>query len=184
VTDWAHGLPWTSLFSIADMCYQKDGKLDMNHKGLLEVDCTTKTVVRPKAAYFAVQHLTAIIDHNVSSPNITWVHTADGAHITRVDAPRDGASLVLLWFNEGMPSGNTTFATGTSSVEINLADPMATFSDPVVVDLVSGAVVDATQCAGTAQCAVPVYDAPTLLTERELVPIGPTPSSAAWRRSQ
>lgn len=64
--DVAHGLTWTSLFSIADMCYIDKGKLNVNHKGLLLVNCTAEgfPVLRPKQAYYSVQALTAVFGAN------------------------------------------------------------------------------------------------------------------------
>ena len=40
LSDWAHGIRWTSVFSIADMCYGTPESPDVNHKGLLLVNCT------------------------------------------------------------------------------------------------------------------------------------------------
>eukprot|EP00035_Acanthoeca_spectabilis_P039339 m.61360 g.61360 ORF g.61360 m.61360 type:complete len:499 (-) comp9553_c0_seq1:139-1635(-) len=178
VTDWAHGLKWSSIFSIVDMCYEKDSHLDINHKGLIEINCSTRTVVRRKQAYFAVQHLTALIDGNVSNPGLSWVHTAVGGQFSRVDATRNGAGMVLLWRNTDMPSGLYNYSNATA-VTLSLTQPPVSFGDPVLVDLVSGAVFEAGQCSGKAtQCTVPSYDAPILLTERAAVPMQPTPSWA------
>ena len=144
----------------------------MNHKGLIEMNCTTKTVVRPKAAYYAMQHLTAVVDGNVSAPKLTFLDPTEGLHVSRVDTERQGAPMVFVWINEGMPSGNTTIA---DAVPLSLNLSSVSFGDPVIVDLVSGQVFPGDGCGNQAkQCTVPLYDAPILLTERAAVPMNTT----------
>jgi len=151
----------------------QDGKLDINHKGLLEVDCATKTVTRPKLAYRAVQSLTAIVDGNVTRPkDLMWIHDAQ-RDVTRADATRGANHLVFLWVNNVPPMGNTTFSANAEAVDVDLAN--VTFADPVVVDLFTGDVYAAPACgAGAERCDVPVYDGPVVLADKSTVPITPT----------
>lgn len=60
LADGARGLP-SNAFTIADICYiGGDGKVEVNHKGLLEANCSDKSIVRSKFAYTAVQHVTSV----------------------------------------------------------------------------------------------------------------------------
>jgi hypothetical protein len=166
------------LLTSAHHVAQKDGKIDINHKGLIEMDCETKTVVGPKDAYFAVQHLTAIIDGNVSAPTHTLV---SGGKVTRVDARRQGAAVVVLWVSTDMPSGRFNLTTSNTTATLDLTQPAVSFGDPVLVDLLSGAVFVVEQCGNRAtSCTIPVYDAPMILTEREVVPISSMTSRELW----
>lgn len=61
--DSARGIP-SSAFSIADLCYGTPGAREVNHKGLLEADCTLPgfPILAPKTSYAAVQHVFGALD--------------------------------------------------------------------------------------------------------------------------
>eukprot|EP00041_Stephanoeca_diplocostata_P020371 m.453921 g.453921 ORF g.453921 m.453921 type:complete len:505 (+) comp21559_c0_seq5:99-1613(+) len=191
LSDWAHGLRWTSLFSIADMCYGTPEHPDVNHKGLLLVNCTPgpgqKRVIRPKTAYYALQHLTALIDdETVHRKGLTWKDYADVSISIasalnyrvvnmggRAARGQTSGSLVAVWINTDTPSGNSTYEEATSRT-FDLPEH-TTFSEPVAVDLLSGVVWPLLgSCRqGGAPCTMPVYDAPVVLVERSQVPLQP-----------
>eukprot|EP00040_Diaphanoeca_grandis_P008314 m.44861 g.44861 ORF g.44861 m.44861 type:complete len:500 (-) comp19797_c0_seq1:42-1541(-) len=177
LSDWAHHLGgFSSLFSIADMCYQKDGKLDVNHKGLLAINCTTKKVIRPKMGYFALQHLTTLIDNSLSQPRIDW--PISGTSRVMSNNTNTATSVIVMWNNEkatDQPPANNTAIANATFVHFNLNG--ASFNNPVLVDVLSGGVYDIPACANqVTSCAIPIYDSPIVLAERSTVPIGPSSS--------
>lgn len=184
--DISHGQPWMSLFSIADMCYQKDGKTDINHKGLLEVDCSDSRmpVIRPKQAYSAIQHLTTLFDASVKlqSYRFTRLAAIDGtvygvsvADFEAIggDTARHGR-LIAVWTNgathPGIPSGRLSLLEGPRFNTTALFGN-GSLNSPVLVDVRLGDVYAPGGGAGAAlPPTLPVYDSPTVVAESSAMP--------------
>lgn len=171
LTDFAHGIR-SSYFAIADMHYVRDGRLQMNSKGLLATH-PDKTVAYAKPAYRAIQHLTALVDDR-------WQPVkADGSALLAETAFREACDLHLFAFS---PMGNQP---RMAAIWIRSADEFsprkvdvrltgAPLADPVLIDLRSGLVYafspSQIQEDGESQHfrAVPVSDSPVLLADRSL----------------
>ena len=153
----------SSCFAIVDMKYPDR----MNRKGLLYAR-DDKTVARPKPAYYAVQHLTAVFDNQV-------VRLRDFTCDAPAEPPLSaygyrhrpsGGTIVTLWFCGDMP----TNANGKTPVDIVFHG--VAFSEPLYVDLRTGKVfaVPATSHShdGTTWRfrQIPCYDSPVLLADR------------------
>lgn len=177
LSDWGHKLQWSSLFSIADMCYMKDGKLDMNHKGILEVDCTTKKVIRPKQAYFAIQHLTAIIDDNVTVNSIQFPKQADSRTVSVINATHKlgHKPVYVIWSTDHVDSSDAAPSNVTTIIDsapISLELGVNTFDNPVLIDILNGTIYSLQSCNGGSSCEVPVYDSPVVVAENNYISYG------------
>lgn len=163
--DLGRGIP-TSVFGIIDMKYPDE----MNRKGLLYAN-EDKTVGYVKPAYYAVQHLTSIFDHNiVRIPNYGHeVSTDSSLSVFGYKNRYTGEQIVTLWHNNGTPGDrNDRFA-------IDLTLYAGQFSDPVYIDLRTGDVfeipVEYWEHSGTTYRFqnIPVYDSPILISDRSNV---------------
>ena len=182
--DISHGQPWMSLFSIADMCYIKDGKMDVNHKGLLLVNCSLpqQPVIRPKQAYYGIQFLTTLFDASVKLLSYRYERTnaTDGTTygLSVAEFVASGARngrILAAWTNgathPGIPSGRLTMAEGpTFRTAALLPNGTAALSDLLLVDVRLGDVYAPDSSVSTLPGSIPLYDSPVILAERPALP--------------
>lgn len=178
-----------SILGIIDMNYASVGSpiTKLNVKGIIESD-STKRAVRPKIAYYAMQHVASIFDHSLQrikalkptfNPNLK---TAPGEVKYNKSTDRSLAvygyehtsskkQLYTIWNNECIPVD----ANQTKSINFTFLN--GNFDTPVYVDIISGRVYDipATDWSKTGTTYVfkniPVYDAPILIADKSLVQI-------------
>jgi hypothetical protein len=157
----------SSYFSIIDMHYAEDG---INRKGLL-FSCDDQTVGHEKQAYRAVQHLTAIFDDTLQRIE-EYPYDQTGSRQLSVFGYRHtttGQQIVTVWFD------NTTPSDSNACTPVSFTFSRARFSDPVYVDLRTGAVREIpgdqwnTSEDGCSFTDIPVYDSPILIAERSQV---------------
>jgi hypothetical protein len=160
----------SSVFGIVDMKYPDE----MNRKGLLRAR-DDRTVERPKPAYFAVQHLTAVFDNRL----IRTTHF-------RAEPDRElplsayayrhgpsGQSVVTLWLHDQIPTDDNR----KTAVDLSLS--AVNFREPLYVDLRTGQVYELPpgqwKREGDAVKfrQIPVYDSPILLADRATLPLQP-----------
>ncbi|MFI7287870.1 hypothetical protein ACIBRY_14650 [Streptomyces anulatus] len=156
----------TSAFSIADLHYPSK----INSKGLLQTN-TDKTIRYAKPSYYAVQTLASVVDSTVKAlPD--YAFTTDSATALTVQgfAKRDtGRQIVGVW------NGTATPGEGTTRTPTRLTLPGGDFTDPVYVDVRTGAVFDIPAAdwsvAGSTHTFrnVPVYDSPVLIADRSTI---------------
>jgi hypothetical protein len=175
-----------SIFGIIEMNYTNGPINKLNYKGLLKSD-ETKRVVRPKTAYYAVQNVAAVFDHQLERiTDLEHTHNLDGypaphrySHTTDRSMAvfgyrhkTSGLHAYTLWLTDNMPM---------ESNELRIQDfgvAGAKFEKPVWVDVVSGAVHEIPEKQWTRTGTVhrfkglPVYDSPVLLMDKSLVPMG------------
>lgn len=159
----------SSYFSICDMQYPDR----VNFKGLLATN-PDKTVNHPKQSYGAVQRVAAIFDSRLKRRTDLGFAASSGDTTKTLSAfayaDAQGRTVVTLWKRDQSPAE-------TKVDPIDLTFTRARFKEPVLVDLLSGAVyaMPAAQWAQTvAGCTfkgVPMYDSVILIAERELIPI-------------
>lgn len=164
-----------NLFTLSDLHYtyyhrEAGDALRMNYKGLLATN-PDRTIARPKVAYRAAQNVFAIFDDTlkriVDFPFTTTALRGLALH----GYEQAGAQVVALWFNDAPPSE----ANGVTVVELTL--PKARFTEPVLVDLLTGRVhaLPTSQWKagpeGVVFSDLPVYDAPLLIAERRALPL-------------
>lgn len=160
------------VFTIVDFLYERAVHEGWNTKGLLMAN-PDKTVARPKQAYHAVQHVTAIFDHTLARVK-DFAYTAsvsDALAVYGYANKKSGAQIVTIWLS-GVVPGNSN-----ARKPVDFTFPTARFQDPVYVDLRDGKVyaVPAAnwkqQAEGCAFTGLPVYDSPILIAERKLIPL-------------
>ena len=170
--DYGRAIP-TSIFSLMEMKYP-DG---WNSKGLLE-SRDDQTVSRPKQAYHAMQHVTALFDDTlVGLTKPPYRHESERSlSLFAYEKKPDGSKAVVFWFDDALP------VDANEVVPIRLIFPAGTFMDPVLVDLRSGRVYSVPLPAPHTKEnekreqtfeAIPAYDSPMMLTDRALVPLKP-----------
>jgi len=178
-----------SILGIIDMNYGGNASpiTRLNVKGILQSD-STKRVVRPKIAYYAMQNVAAIFDHSLRRiPSCHPTYNADlkvpaGEVRYRKSTDRSlavygyehrtsGKQVYTVWMDENIPT-NTCQARKMSLSFIN-----AQFEQPVYVDILTGAVYDipAGQWKKTGNVYtftdIPVYDGPILIADAALIPM-------------
>lgn len=174
-----------SVFGIAEMQYDKQGPITKtNTKGLLKTDAANR-VLRPKIAYYAVQHVTAVFDNTLERvPGVVFKHTVDDGdrdvcwystdHALAVYGYRhreSGDRIYTIWKSEAIPGSELR----TAPLDFTFAS--AGFRHPVLVDVLTGNVYDLGAKHWSKQgnldrfSAIPVYDSPVLLAERSLIPL-------------
>lgn len=171
--DLGHDLE-SSVFTIIDFSYTTGSNKGLNTKGLLKAN-PDKTVDRPKQAYYAVQHLTAIFDHSLE--RITDLNykaaTTNQLAVFGFRQVQSGQHLVAFWNKEDVP------ADSNEKGRVDFIFGSAKFSEPVCVDLRTGKVYvlpeDSWDSVGARYLfrRLPVYDSPMLIADRSLIPLEP-----------
>ena len=188
----------TSVFSIVEMAYTNGPIHRLNLKGLLQSD-STKQVVRPKMAYYAVQNITAIFDRSLQripqvrsthNPAVIPANPDEVAYTKGTDRSlavygyrhaTTKKQAYTIWADDGIPADtyqprNLTFTFANGN-----------FDQPVYVDLISGRVyeIPAAQWKKVGSqytfTDIPVYDAPILIADKSLVQIQAMPLSSAGK---
>lgn len=176
-----------SILGIIDMNYASVGSpiTKLNVKGIIESD-STKKAIRPKLAYYAMQHVAALFDHSlqrIKNLNPTYnakATTAPGEVKYSKSTDRSLAvygyehktskqQAFTIWVNESIPAeSNKTKALNFTFINANL-------DQPVFVDILTGKVYDipASQWKKTGAVVsftnIPVYDAPIVIADKSLV---------------
>jgi Glycosyl hydrolases family 39 len=173
-----------SIFGIIEMAYTNGPINRLNYKGIIKSD-STKKVIRPKVAYYAIQNVTSIFDNSLE-------RLKDLEHTNNIDGPGNNEhrytyttdrslsvygyqnkitkkQIYTIWIDENIPveSNKTKLQTFSFS--------NADFDTPVFVDIITGAVyeIPATQWSKKGNTYIfkdiPVYDAPILIADKSLI---------------
>jgi hypothetical protein len=178
LNDLGHGM-MSSYFGIMDMDYtgQDNTKGVLALPGGIHLDRPDeeKRVDHQKKSYFALQHLSSIFDDRLSQiPDFRL--ESDAARQMTAYAFQDeaGRSAVTLWLSQNRPD-ETTFADNAIPVNVRLHGVV--LRDPVLVELVTGKVYSLegiiwqSRDGMTTLEKLPIYDAPVVIIERDLVPM-------------
>jgi hypothetical protein len=178
-----------SILGIIDMNYASVGSpiTRLNVKGILASD-STKRVIRPKMAYYAMQHVASIFDnslrrieslhptHNPSAPvkpgEVKYNKNTDRSLAVYGYVHRNsGQHLYTVWMDEYIP-GNST-----ETKNLNLVFLNGKMDEPVYVDIISGRVyeIPASQWKKEGNRLtfqkIPVYDGPVVIADKSLIPL-------------
>ncbi len=170
--DIGHGVP-SLVFTMADLRYllgENGQDTVLNTKGLLATDYDLN-VLRPKASYYAVQHLASVIDQPVTRiADFTLMSETNETITAHAFRKENGAPVVTLWFPSNVPSNTLD----TKAVTLTLSG--VHLDDPVYVDLLSGKVYEIPKAdwnlnanGSTQFTRLPVLDLPVLITEKTTV---------------
>jgi hypothetical protein len=173
-----------SIFSIIEMAYTTGPIHKLNLKGIIKSD-STKRVIRPKMAYYAIQNVTSVFDNSLSrleGLSFTYNIEASPAQVYRYSKSTDRSLSVYgyenriskrqvytIWMDESIP------ADSNKAKEVTLSFSQGNFEDPVLVDILTGAVYDIPAGRWTRDNSrytfrnIPVYDSPVLIADRSLI---------------
>lgn len=157
----------SAVFTICD--FNHKGR-EINRKGLLWATADKK-VERIKRAFYAVQNTVAVFDDTLARVQepVVAVMADQAAACFAYRNKTTGQGLVALWDKTGTP--DDAFVTRPAQVMVR----GLTFQAPVWVDLVSGRIyeIPADRILHTGEFTIfkdiPLYDAPVLIAEKELV---------------
>jgi len=164
-----------NLFTMIDLHYRWNGKVDMNYKGLL-ASRDDQTVAYAKPAYFAAQNVFAVFDDSLSRV-ADFPFTVTGTNQVALYAYRQketGRQAVTIWLSGRMPSDSNT------TTLLDFAFARGEFSEPVYADLRTGEVYSIPKAnwskakAGRAFRQIPVYDSPILIVDKSVLSFAPT----------
>lgn len=164
-----------NLFTMIDLHYthyhlQSGNALRMNFKGLLATN-PDQTVAHAKPSYYAAQNVFSIFDHTLNRI-LDYPFTSTslrGVALTGYQYSAKGGQVVAYWINDAPPadSNGVTF--------INLTLARGRFTEPVLVDLLTGMVYALAPASweqrpdGVTFVDLPVYDAPMLIAEKAVL---------------
>lgn len=172
-----------SIFGIIEMAYTSGPINKLNYKGIIQSD-STKKVIRPKMAYYAIQNVTSIFDNSLERiKNLEHTHNIDGAgNQNRYSMSTDRSvsvfgfsnkltkkQLYVAWMDESIPSNNNVVKPQVFSIA------NANIDNPVLVDIVTGNVyeIPAAQFIKKGNISIfkdiPVYDGPVVLADKSLI---------------
>ncbi len=161
-----------NLFTLMELAYRSGDKVTMNTKGLLKAN-PDQTVAHPKPAYFAAQHVFAILDDSWQRVAVApfKAETNRKVALTVYRRGDGGPKLIAYWFSAEPPAEENK----ASEIQLNL--PGVNFENPVLVDLLSGRVYQIPKEKiirseqGIAFTQLPIYDAPLMISERSALPV-------------
>lgn len=175
-----------SIFGIIEMAYTNGPINRMNYKGIIQSD-STKKVVRPKMAYYAIQNVTSVFD-NLLERMRDLMHSYNlesaGPDEHRFSNQTDRSLSVYgfqnkstkkqvytIWMDEGIPFNTNNIKMETFSFT------NANFENPVFVDMLTGGVyeIPVSQWSKKGNTFtfknIPVYDSPILIADKSLIKI-------------
>ena len=158
-----------NLFTMIDLHYRWNGKVDMNYKGLL-ASREDQTVAYAKPAYFAAQNVFAIFDDSLARvTNFGCAASVTNAVAAFAYTNKTGDRAITLWFKGAMPSDSNA----KTLVDFTLHE--SRFTTPVYADLRTGEVYSMPKAnwsrigAGIVFRQIPVYDSPILIAEKTVL---------------
>ncbi len=156
----------SSYFSICDMKYPDR----VNFKGLLAIN-DDKTVHHAKRSYSAVQHVTALFDDTVKRVKEGTMNVTGGQAESQYSVfnyrGAGGTSLITIWRSSDTPGMRTEIE------QVKLTINHARYDDPVLLDLLTGAVYDIDDALWTSDdhssifTRLPVFDSVLVVAERQ-----------------
>jgi quercetin dioxygenase-like cupin family protein len=156
----------------------------LNYKGIIKSD-STKKVIRPKIAYYAMQNVTSIFDNSlerISNLNSSYNITSASVDEHRYQKGTDRSvsvygyknkttqkQLYTIWMDENIPSNTNTI------FNLTLSFTNANFDNPVLVDIITGAVYQIPESQWSKKGNtytfrdMPIYDAPIVIADKSLI---------------
>lgn len=177
-----------SILGITDIAYNTAGPITrLNVKGLLKSD-TSKQVIRPKIAYYAVQNIASVFTdslqrlkrlyptYNNNAPvkddEVKYVPGSDRSlAMYGYEQVRTKKQVFTIWANETLPQNSNTLQ------RMNFSILNGNFEHPVVVDVLTGSVYEIPPANWSRQGkvykfnSIPIYDSPVLIADQSLLRI-------------
>jgi hypothetical protein len=177
-----------SIFGLIEMAYTSGPINRLNYKGIIKSD-STKKVIRPKIAYYAIQNVTAVFDHTLSRiPEVKFTHnntmsppnkemvlytksTDRSLSVYGYKHTNTQKQVFTIWMDDHIPTDSN------QTRNLNFTFSNANFDQPVYVDIITGGVyeIPASQWSKEGNKYtfknIPVYDAPILIADKSLITI-------------
>jgi hypothetical protein len=160
----------TSIFTIIDARYVRNGKGEWNYKGQLAANEETLEVDYIKPAYFAMQHVTSIFDSSLQPfPLLYKADNDDNLYVFEHENIYTEKQAIAIWQGNNKPT--TTTDTQLHKIKIYNGN----FRVPVFVDLRTGEVFEIPDNQWSKSGSVyefnsiPVYDSPVLIVDKSLI---------------
>ena len=177
-----------SVFGLIEMAYTNGPIHRLNYKGIIKSD-STKKVVRPKIAYYAIQNVTSIFDDSLM--RIPETRRTNNKNMSATDSNTLNYSIgtdrsfsvfgyrhkttqkqvFTIWMDEAIPKNENDIKT------LAFTFSNGNFDHPVYVDIITGRVYDipAEQWSKKGDQYIfqdiPIYDAPILIADKSLIKI-------------
>lgn len=175
----------SSVFTIIEIAYTAGPITKLNVKGLIKSDYSKKAI-RPKPAYFAVQHVTSVFDNSLTritaisptynttdlpaKPEVRYSTGTDRSLSVYGYQNKDTKKqLYTIWVDDYIPLNKNDYR------KINFTVMNGNFDNPVYVDIISGKVLEIPKSNWTRDGdkytfkGISVYDGPILIADRSLV---------------
>ena len=176
-----------SIFTIIDIAYTGGPISRLNVKGLIQSD-SSKKVIRPKMAYYAMQNVASVFDHSlirikslhftfngnatVKEGEVKYTKGTDRSLAVYGYEQRNTKKQVFtIWSDEAIPQNTNTVR------YINFSVLNGNFDTPVFADILTGRIyeIPAGQWSKKGNVytftKIPVYDAPVLIADKSVLPI-------------
>jgi len=165
------------IFSIADLDYNRwDGYRlgDMDRYGLVKTDKQYR-LLKVKLAYYAVQNVVAFFDDTLErvSDYPCAVQCAKATACYAYRNRQNGRQVLVFWDKSGVPSDRNDTVPATFTIA------KGAFNEPVWVDVITGGIFAIPKEKMSVEGDkvifkdIPVYDAPTFITDKTLLMKGP-----------
>ena len=173
-----------SIFGLIEMAYTSGPINKLNYKGIIKSD-STKKVIRPKIAYYAIQNVTSIFDNSLEGiKNLQFTHNIEGAaanenkyayttdrslSVYGYQHKISKKKLFTVWMDENIPTDNNKAKLQTFSFS------NTDFESPVLVDIITGNVYEIplgniSKKGNTITLKdIPVYDAPIVIADKSFI---------------
>ncbi len=189
ILEWTHALPyypWTeysqakwnlrrmagdrvrsipsSVFTIIDLKYPNM----LQSFGLIRSNLLLEFIYK-RPSYYAVQHMMSFFDDSVRPVGILEDEADLPRKLTIAGFEKAGTSVVLLWYNDRIPSDDLAW----DPVDVTVKS--VAFQDPVYVEMITGKVFELDKSAwkseggNTKLAQLPMWDSPMMLAERAQV---------------
>lgn len=164
---------YTATGKIPKYWIRRDADHFMKRMGLLKCN-EDKQVVKAKIAYYSMQNIASIFDSKIKTAKFPVALRGDllpsAVAIYRFRREGSGEKILAYWYCTNHPENDNI-----STEAVFVADKGSEFADPVLVDVITGAIYEVDRSAigktrdGKTSYALPLYDAPLLLVDKSLV---------------
>jgi len=163
------GYPF-SLFTISEYTYDRRKFIGLNTKGILKVN-DDLSIAYAKPAYYTYRNLTSLLDHRFERLPVLNYETDSDSSLS-VFAFRHKVNtypLIFIWMDGSIPAEDFPV------IHSHFSFTGLPFSDPVVIDLMTGKVYELSDHAwsvngmDTRFDRIPVCDAPVVLTDKAII---------------
>ncbi len=175
-----------SIFGLIEMAYTNGPINQLNYKGIIKSD-STKKVIRPKIAYYAIQNVASIFDNslvriqemrrtynkNMKATDTNTINYSKGTDrslsVFGYRHKNSKKQLFTIWMDESIPKNVNDIKT------LDFTFSNGNIDQPVYVDIITGGVYEIPSSQWSKKedqlifKGIPVYDGPVLIADKSLI---------------